>query len=288
MIVVGGRLNLYALAAALGLWATAAAAQDIRPFVTEDLHVLPVNGFELQVGEAFTDGFRSIQTGEAGQLWDHGQVALRWGVGPNVEIWTGGTLYRRFTVDATGRKNSGIGDFSIWTKFRVWQGRDRSSALGFRLGVKLPITPAGKDFSTNQSDVYLLLQGSKEWGRFRVWANVGLGVLDNPYKKQSNDDVTIWGLAASYRLSDRWLLAGEWAGCRSSGVPVLLGNSASGRLALVYSPGCRWSLDVSAASASGSGKVFGDWSAAVGCSFRFGALAGGSGSPQVQISTPFK
>jgi hypothetical protein len=265
------RLSLRTLAAALGLWAAAAHAQDVRPLVTEDLHLLPVNGFELQVGEAYTDGFRSVQTGETGQLWDHGQIALRWGVGSNVEIWTSGTLYRRFTVDATDRKNSGIGDFFIWTKFRVWQSEDGGAALGFRLGVKLPITPAGKDFSTNQSDVYLLLQGSRAWGRFHLWANLGLGVLDNPYKKQSNDDVTVWGLAASFRLSDRWLLAAEWVGCRSSGVPTLLGNGANGRVALVWSPDRRWSFDASASSASGSGKVFGDWSATVGCSFRFGA-----------------
>ena len=271
MSVFQRRIAFLISAAILACWAVAPSAQDIRPLMTEDLHLLPVNGFELQVGEGYVDGFRSVQTGERGELWDNGQIAFRWGVGPNVEIWTTGTLYRRFTAEETGRKNSGIGDFSIWTKFRVWHSRDQSSALGFRLGVKLPNTPAGKDFSTNQSDVYLLLQGSKAWGRFQLWANLGMGILDNPYKKQSNDDIYVYALAASYQITDRWLIAGECVGFRSSGVPVLLGDSTCGRLALVYAPNQRWSFDLSAASASGSGKVFGKWSATVGCSYRFGA-----------------
>jgi len=273
-----GMMRIWARLLAPGLLVACAAllpsrllAEDVRPLWTEDLAILCVNSVQLQVGENYIDDFRSIRTGERGSLWEDGHLAIRWSVGLNVELWAEGTPYKRFAVDSTGRHNEGVGDFTLWGKYRVWQSHDSSGAFGFRFGIKLPNTPARKDFGTNQSDVYALLMASKSWGRFKLWGNLGLGILDNPYKRQSNDDVYVFGLAASCKLSQAWLVAGELVAFRSNGEPVLFGNSSQGRLALVHNPGSRWSFDISGARATGTGKMFGSWSVTAGLSYRFGS-----------------
>lgn len=270
--MIGKRLLMVGLLG--GLLASvspALRADDIRPIATEDIAVLPLKQVQLEVGESYIDEFRSIRTGEVGSLWEDGHIAVRWGVGTNVEVWVEGTPYKQFTVDATNRHNQGVGDFSLWGKFRFWQSQDSSAAFGFRFGVKLPNSPSDKDFGTNLSDVYTLLMARKSWGRFELWGEVGLGILDNPYKRQSNDDVYPYGLASSFQLGERWLVAAEMTGLRSRGKPVLYGNNSQGRLAFVFSPKARWAFDLSGAWATGSGKVYGRWSVTGGLSYRFGS-----------------
>lgn len=243
-------------------------AQDIRPLIAGGADVLPVNSLEMYVGEEYIHDFSSIRTHEPGDLWEHGQLSLRWGISDNVELEVDGSLQKHFEADS-GRTCSGVGDFSVWGKFVVWRGEKPGTAFGFRLGVKMPNTPSDKDFGTNQTDYYSEFVAGKGFDKFKVWGSVGLGILDNPYKRQSQDDIFTYSLAFSYPIATHWELTGNGHGFISGGNCLLYGDNYALSLGARYHANRRWSVTASAAKSSG--RLYGDWSAQVGVSFRFGA-----------------
>lgn len=255
-----------ALIAVLLCASAALQAQDIRPLISGGADVLPVNTLDVYVGEEYIHDFRSIRTHEPGDLWDHGQLAIRWGVSDKVELEVDGSLQNRFGADS-GRSNSGVGDFSVWGKFIVWSGKNPGTAMGFRLGVKMPNTPANKDFGTNQTDYYTEFIAGKGFGKLKIWGNLGLGILDNPYKRQSQDDIYTYCLAFSYPIGEKWEITGDGHGFFSNGNPVLYGDNHALSLGVLCHANAKWS--VSASAAKSSGRLYGDWSALVGVSYRF-------------------
>lgn len=250
----------------LGLSARGVRAQDVRPLVTESVAVLPLNTFQFQVGEDYLEDFHSIRTGEKGNLWQDAHLGFRWGISDRVELDVDGIPYKRYRSDS-GRSDSGVGDFTVWGKFILWQGSNPGTAFGFRLGVKMPNTPSDKDFGTNQTDFYAQILSGKSWGRFRLWGNVGLGILDNPHIRQSQDDIYQYGVAFSYALNDRWTVVGEGQGFFSRGRDTLYGDNHALRMGVLYTPVKNWTFDVAAATSSG--RLYGDWSATIGVSYRF-------------------
>jgi len=258
--------SLFALIAVLA-FASLASAQDVQPLLDGGVETLPVNGFEVYVGEEYLHGFRSIRTHEPGDLWKHGQIALRWGVSDRVELEADGSAQKRFKADS-GRVDSGVGDFSIWGKFLVWKGAEPGTAIGLRFGVKMPNTPTEKDFGTNQTDYYSEIIAGRALGKLKLWGQLGLGILDNPYRRQSQDDIYIYTLAFSYPVKEHWTVEGDARGFFSRGEPTLYGDNHSMRLGI--SVDLRRDLALSASFASSSGRLYGDWSGRVGLKYRFG------------------
>ncbi|MEJ2420715.1 MAG: hypothetical protein P8018_03130 [Acidobacteriota bacterium] len=260
--------SLFLLATAVACFiALSTAAQDIRPLQTEDIWMLPTNGISLQLGEDYIDGFHSIQDGRQGNLWQDAHMALRWGVSDRMELEVDGVPYKRWHADY-GQSDAGVGDFSVFGKFRVWKGKNPGTGFGFRLGVKMPNTPSHKAFGTNQTDFYFSLIGGKGWGRVRVWSNVGIGILDNPFIRQTQDDVLTWGLAGSWDVTDTITLFGEVQGLwEGSDAPLYGRSNRAFRLGVRYGRGPHWAFD--AAVAKTSGAYYGNWQATVGVSYRF-------------------
>lgn len=246
--------------------AKGARAQDVRPLVTESVAVLPLDAFQLQLGEDYISGFHSIRTGRKGNLWQDAHLNFRWGISDRVELDVDGLPYKRYRADS-GRTDAGVGDFTVWGKFILWQGDNPGTAFGFRLGVKMPNTPSYKDFGTNQTDFYAQLLSGKSWGRFKIWWNLGLGILDNPRIRQSQDDIYQYGLAFSCAMNERWTLVGEGQGFISRGRETLYGDNHAVRLGVLYTPTRNWTFDV--AVAKSSGLLYGSWSATAGVSYGF-------------------
>jgi len=255
-----------AVLAALLAFPPALRAQDIRPLVAGGADVLPLNTIQVYFGDEYIHGFKSIRTHEPGDLWDHGQLAMRWGVSENVELEVDGSIQKRFQADS-GRTDTGVGDFSVWGKFILWRGKKPGTAVGFRLGVKMPNTPSDKDFGTNQTDYYSEFIAGKGFDKLKVWGSVGLGILDNPYKRQSQDDIYTYCLAFSYPIGERWEVTGNGHGFFSGGKPVLYGDNHALSLGVAYHVNRRW--EVTASAAKSSGRLYGDWSAQLGVSYRF-------------------
>ncbi len=112
------------------------------------------------------------------------------------------------------------------------------------------------------------LIGGKGWGRVRVWSNVGIGILDNPFIRQTQDDVLTWGLAGSWDVTDTITLFGEVQGLwEGSDAPLYGRSNRAFRLGVRYGRGPHWAFD--AAVAKTSGAYYGNWQATVGVSYRF-------------------
>jgi hypothetical protein len=260
-----GRLALILVISVLSaVWAR---GQDIRPLTTDSPNTTPPGTMEFQFGEDYIHHFRSIRNGAYGVLWQDAHLGFAWGVSDRVELRVDGAAYKRFQRDSGGT-NAGVGDFTVWGKFVVWQGAEPETAFGFRLGVKLPNTPSYKDFGTNQTDFFAQLLAGKRWGRFRLWGNAGVGILDNPYIRQSQDDVYTLGLAFAAKASERFDVVGEGTALLSNGKPQLYGNNYAFRLGLLFHPSPKWAVDVAAAKSSG--RLYGQWSATLGLTYRFG------------------
>ncbi len=71
-------------------------------------------------------------------------------------------IYTSFVPDS-GKGASGVGDFAVWGKFILGDGRG-DLKYGVRFGAKLPNTPSHKHFGTNQTDFCARVYGCSHRG----------------------------------------------------------------------------------------------------------------------------
>jgi len=167
---------------------------------------------------------------------------LRLGLGQRVEVQLEGTVQhfldvkQQVSAPVTPRlvgssSTQDVGDFSLFTKIRIFGEDERRPALAFRFGFQMPNSDQSRGIGTNTTDVFASFIVQKHFGKLNVFGNVGLGILQAPLKTFSQNDVLTYGGAFIYPLR-RWLnLVGEVAGRHSTRAisPNLVGTESRGQ-----------------------------------------------------------
>ena len=138
-----------------------------------------------------------------------GVLGWHLGVAKNVNIdldWHG----YLFATLQNGETVRDWGDLTVSTRVQIRPEKNGAPSIGFRNAVKLPNTrhvphPLGSD----QTDIFSHILLAKHWGEVETRLNIGLGILGDPKKLNSQDDVYLFSGAFVIPASENVSLFGE-------------------------------------------------------------------------------
>jgi hypothetical protein len=136
--------------------------------------------------------------------------------------------------DPAGNSTSDTGDFYLATKIKLRSETRRAPGLGFRFGVELPNSNQSRGIGLNQTNFFAAALVAKSLGKARLIGNLGLGILSAPVDASGNissftqNDVALYGLAATYQLNRRLTILSEVNGRYSARRNAPLGTESDG------------------------------------------------------------
>jgi hypothetical protein len=252
--------SLLSLAAAMVfcLSAQAVLAQQ-RPLVTEDVETVKPGSARLEFGFDFQQDKNFTLSGLNGDLTRFGVVSITFGLAPNVEFESGGVIQNFLSINRPYRPSAvplrlseatnsthDAGDFYLATKIKLRHETKRLPSVGFRFGAELPNSNQSRGIGLNQINFFATTLFGKNFGkRLRVFGNLGLGILTAPIDRFTQNDVLLYGLAATYQYSDRVTLVGEVNGRYNTRGQAPLGTESDGAARLgarIRAAGLMWDI----------------------------------------------
>jgi hypothetical protein len=250
------RARLFPATLLIVLASTIAAAQQ-RPLITEDVDIIKPGVIRIETGIEFLQDQKFTLSGLRGDLTKLADTRLSFGMSPNVEFQIEWTIQNFLSIN--GRSSSAVplklgandtdandvGDVTLWMKMKLRNETRRWPALGFRFGVKLPNTDQTRGIGTNTTDFYASILAGKKLlnNRLNLFGNLGLGILQAPTDRFTQNDVLLYGLGGIYTVNERLNIVGEVNGFHSTRRRAPLGTEdySEARLgAQLRALGVRW------------------------------------------------
>ncbi|HEY8460640.1 MAG TPA: hypothetical protein VIM99_09685 [Blastocatellia bacterium] len=235
-----------------------------RPLVTEDVEPVKPGAVRFEAGFDFLQERDYPVSGLNGDLARLGIVSLTFGLASNVEAEIGGAIRNRLRInrqfrassvplqfDPTADSTSDVGDFYLATKIKLRSETRRAPGLGFRFGVELPNSNQSLGIGLNQTNFFATALVAKSLGKARLIGNLGLGILSAPVDASGNispftqNDVALFGLAATYQVNSRFTLLSEVNGRYSARRNPPLGTESDGAARLgvrIRAGGLYWDI----------------------------------------------
>jgi hypothetical protein len=230
-----------------------------RPLRTSDADIVPPGTLRAQVGFDFLQDVDFPLSGLSGDQTSVGAISMRLGVGRIVEVQLEGAVRHFLAVKeqvggfvkpvlsgpcsttgtspvVSGRcSTNDVGDFSLFTKIRIFVESSRRPALALRFGFQLPNSDQARGIGTNTTNVSADLILQKHFGKLNLWGNLGLAILQSPTAHFTQNDLLTYGAAFLFPVhSSRSFginLVGEVAGRHSTRAitPDLVGTESRGQ-----------------------------------------------------------
>lgn len=247
-----------AFAAGFCLTLAAAVSAQQRPLLTEDVDVIRPGVVRIEAGFEFLQDQRFPLSGLRGDLLKLADMRLSFGMSPNVEFQIEWTAHNFLSIDSRGPSAvplklganqsdvNDVGDVTLWMKMKLRNETARGPGLGFRFGVQLPNTNQALGIGSNTTNFFGMVTAGKRFldRRLNVFGNVGLGILQAPVDRFTQNDVLLYGLAGMYEVSDRINLVAEVNGFHSTRrrAPIGTEDFSQARIGTqVRALGLRWS-----------------------------------------------
>ncbi len=218
------------------------AQQPQRPLITEDVEIVKPGAVRLDFGFDFVQNRDQTLSGLNGDLTRVGVISLTFGLAPNVEFELGGVLQNYLSINrriqaapfplhlSEGTNSThDTGDFFLATKFKLRNEGKRAPALGFRFGAEMPNSNQERGIGVNQTNFFATTLAGKHFGKkLYVYGNLGLGILTAPLDRFTQNDVLLYGLAATYEYNERLTFVGEMNGRYSTRKNAPRGTESDG------------------------------------------------------------
>jgi len=220
-----------------------AGAQQ-RPLITEEVQTVKPGEVRFELGFEILQDKDFPLSGLNGDLSRLGVIALTAGLASNVEFEMGGvvqnylSITRQYQTSAVPLQLSSppnsthdVGDFYLASKFKLHSEGRRAPGFGFRFGAELPTTNQARGIGLNQTNFFATILAGKHFGpeeRFNLYSNLGIGILTAPVAAFAQNDVLLYGLAATYRLHKRFTVVSEINGRHSTRNITPLGTESDG------------------------------------------------------------
>lgn len=206
--------------------AAAAGAAQQRPLLTDDVDITPQGSIELGVGVDFLQNAKFPLSGLKGDLTRVGDIRLRTGFAPNVELQVEGTLQNFLAINSqgpsaiplnvTGNSTNDFDDFTVSAKVKLLNETRNLPAVGLKFGFQMPNTDQARGIGTNQINIFSKVLVQKKFGKrpgrepmANIYGNIGLGIMNAPLANFTQNDVLLYGLAGIFRLSNRVNIVSE-------------------------------------------------------------------------------
>ncbi|MDZ7268628.1 MAG: hypothetical protein ONB48_12900 [candidate division KSB1 bacterium] len=203
-------------------------------------------GLHLSFADELRRDWHAPLSGLRGRLLRLGVIRLDAGVAESVVLQVRGAVWQQLTIDERasqprpGFPRRGTirdaGDFSVATVVRLVQNAGHTTALGLRVATRLPNSTQKKGIGTNTTDVFLAVLFAQRFHHITLLTETGLGILTAPLETDEQNDVLIYGLAASCNISPRLQIAAEINGYLTTRNLIPAGTEARG----VLRAGGRW------------------------------------------------
>ncbi|MGQ0543079.1 MAG: hypothetical protein ACT4O9_14745 [Blastocatellia bacterium] len=198
-----------------------------RPLITDDIDITPAGTIEIGAGVDFLQNVKFPLSGLKGDLTRVGDIRIRQGFASNVEIQIEGTIQNYLAINSqttpspiplnvTGISTNDFDDFTVSAKVKLLSETRNRPAIGMKFGFQMPNTDQAKGIGTNQINIFSKVIIQKKFGkvlgkapRANIYGNLGLGIMNAPLARFTQNDVLLYGLAGIFRLNDRINIASE-------------------------------------------------------------------------------
>ncbi len=232
--------RLFLILSTIILASVAAFAQQ-RPLLTEDVDITPEGTVEIAAGVDFLQNVKFPLSGLKGDLTRVGDVRIRTGFAPNVEIQIEGVLQNFLAINSQtstspiplaldGNSTNDTGDIIVSTKIKLRSETKLLPAIGFKFGFEMPNSNQARGIGTNQINIFSKILLQKKFGkvagktpRVNVFGNLGLGIMTAPIERFTQNDVLLYGLAGIFKVNERINIVSEVNGrinTRSGAAPL--------------------------------------------------------------------
>jgi len=239
--------RLFLILSTIILASVSAFAQQ-RPLLTEDVDITPEGTIEIAAGVDFLQNVKFPLSGLKGDLTRVGDVRIRTGFAPNVEIQIEGVLQNFLAINSQttpspiplsldGNSSNDTGDITVSTKIKLRSETKNLPAIGFKFGFEMPNSDQARGIGTNQINIFSKILLQKRFGRVagktprvNVFGNLGLGIMTAPIERFTQNDVFLYGLAGIFKVNERINIVSEVNGrLNTRGGAAPLGTESVGQ-----------------------------------------------------------
>src|SRR4030095_1857470 len=218
--------RLFQIVLVIAFSAGFATAQQ-RPLITDDIDITPAGAIEISAGVDFLQNVKLPLSGLKGDLTRVGDIRLRNGFAPNVELQVEGVVQNFWAINSqtgpgpiplniTGNSTSDFDDIVMSAKVLLMRETRNLPAVGIKFGFQIPNTDQARGIGTNQINIFSKVIVQKKFGersghspRANVYGNIGVEGMTAPLDALTQNDVLLYGLAGIFRVTDRINLVSE-------------------------------------------------------------------------------
>lgn len=219
-------MKRFAIGLAVLLAANIAASAQQRPLLTDDVDITPTGSLEISAGVDFFQNAKFPLSGINGDLTRVGDIRIKTGFAPNVELQIEGTVQNYVAINSrgtsaiplniTGNSTNDFDDYTVSAKVKLRNETRFLPAVGLKFGYQMPNTDQALGIGTNQINIFTKVLLQKKFGKLvgrtpklNLFGNVGLQIMTAPLERFTQNDLLLYGLAGIYRLTDHVNIASE-------------------------------------------------------------------------------
>ncbi|MFI5176954.1 MAG: transporter [Vicinamibacterales bacterium] len=198
-----------ALGMAAALVVGRVAHAQSRPLLTEDPETVPSGHILLEAGIDFQNHVTYPASGLTGNLTRILPFGLSFGVSPIAEIQLDGGVRNHLSITkyepaplssmltVTGTSTSDFEDLTIGAKVRFAKETANRPAMAVRFSTRLPNAGNESGLGLDTTDFNFWLNLGKTVRSVRVVGNIGFGILGDPVRGDSQNDVVNYGFSVA-------------------------------------------------------------------------------------------
>jgi len=254
----------------ISVFNSVAVAQQ-RPLATEDPRLIEEGTVVTELGLGYQHHARFPVSGLTGDLYAILVNGIHFGVGKRAEFQMTGTAHNYLKLENNAGSRNDWGDLAISTKIKIAEEGRSLPIISFRPTVVLPNSNRTKGIGTDGTHFFGDILVGKSAGSAFIFGTIGIGMLDDANRPQSQHDVIDYAIAAVIPAGNRLKVLGEWNGYHNTRPNPSRGGESRGQARLgvqLKGGGTTWDVAATAGTTHWDHKV--GFVAGMTKEFRFG------------------
>jgi hypothetical protein len=203
-----------------------------RPLLTEDPRLIAEGTVVSELGFGYQHRARFPVSGLTGDLYALLVNGLHFGVGERAEFQMVGVAHNYLRLQNGAGSRNDWGDLALSTKIKIVEEGRSLPIISFRPTVVLPNSNRRKGIGTDGTHFFGDILIGKKAGSAFIFGTIGIGMLDDANRPQSQHDVIDYGVAVVIPAGSRLNVLGEWNGYHNTRRNISPGGESRGQARL--------------------------------------------------------